>query len=45
MWKTKYFKTIEEYKNWITANSLQYQIVEIFVNNGLAVQFKPLTKI
>lgn len=45
MWKTKNFKSYESQQNWIAANRHNYQITIIYVNNGYAVEYKPLFKI
>ena len=46
MWKTKTWKLSEmdAYKRWIAKNSSKFQVVEIFVNNALAVEYRPLKK-
>ena len=45
MWKTKKFKTFEGLNNWIAANSLKYQYVVLYINNGYAVECKKLRKV
>lgn len=43
MWQTKHFKSFKQQEEWIEANQNRYQISRIFVNNGYAVEYKPLT--
>lgn len=43
MWGTKRFKSLKQQEEWIEANKNKYQISRIFVNNGYAVEYKPLT--
>ena len=45
MWETKIFKSYKQQEEWIEANQNRYQISRIFVNNGYAVEYKPLTRI
>lgn len=45
MWKYKEFKTEEDKDNWIERNRRRYQFSEIFVNNKIAIEYKPLRKI
>lgn len=45
MWQTKHFKSFKQQEEWIEANKNRYQISRIFVNNGYAVEYKPLTTI
>lgn len=45
MWETKLFKSFKQQEEWIEANKWRYQISRIFVNNGYAVEYKPLTRI
>ena len=42
MWTTKKFKNAEKLKEWTENNSHKYQIVEIAINNGWAVDYKKL---
>jgi len=44
-WQTKTFKTKEAQQKWIDKNSTNYQIVEVFVNNGYAVDYRSLIKL
>jgi len=41
-WKTKVFRKHEAYLRWINRNYRKYQIVTVYVNNGYAVDYKPL---
>ena len=45
MWETKLFKSFKQQEEWIEANKKRYQISRIFVNDGYAVEYKPLTQI
>jgi len=45
MWTKKYFKTLAEFRKWIEKNSHKYQIDIIFVNNGMAVEYRPLRRV
>ena len=44
MWTQKTWKLeqLKEYRAWIEANRHKYRIVELFVNNGWAVEYKKL---
>lgn len=42
MWKTKYFNNLRTMQKWISRNKKRYRIEEIFVNDGYAVDYKPL---
>lgn len=44
MWKTKTWKLEEreQMKQWIEEHKDRYIITEIFINNGLCVEYKPL---
>jgi len=44
MWRFKKFKTYLDQCQWIAANGHKFAIVQLFVNNGFAVEFKPLRK-
>lgn len=44
-WKTKTFKTREEFNKFVTKNKNKYQMEEVFINNGFAVDYRPLLKI
>lgn len=44
-WQTKTFKTKDAMQKWIERNSGKYQIVEIFINNGFALEYKRLRRI
>jgi hypothetical protein len=45
MWETKFFDSYIERDEWINANKHKYQIHVIFVNNGYAVEIKPLRRV
>jgi hypothetical protein len=45
MWQIKTFKTREKQIEWIVKNFNKYQIEEIFIENGYAVEFKKLRQI
>jgi hypothetical protein len=45
MWRIKTFKTSERMYKWIAANKHKIQHEILFVNNGYAVEYKPLRKI
>lgn len=45
MWNIKEFKTREEFNKFWTKNKNKYQMVEVFINNGYAIEYKPLMKI
>lgn len=42
MWETKVFKTPEARDKWIARHGANYQIVEVFINNGWALDVKKL---
>lgn len=42
MWKIKRFKDFVAQSEWVRANRDRYQIVELFVENGYAVEYKRL---
>lgn len=42
MWETKKFKTRNAMLAWIAKNSHRYQWVELYVNNGYAIECKKL---
>jgi len=42
MWTVKNFKSVSAKKAFIERNKHRYQIVELFVANGYAVEYKPL---
>jgi len=42
MWTTKKFTTSKKLKEWTENNHHKYQIVEIAINNGWAVDYKML---
>ena len=41
-WRTKTFRTRELYRAWIAKNRHRHQIVEVFVCNAYAVDYRPL---
>lgn len=41
MWQFKKFKTREAMIKWVNSHA-NMQIVEVFINNGYAVEYKPL---
>jgi len=46
MWKTRTFKTKEEFDAWVQAHNHNYQWEIIFVNNAAwAITYKPLRRI
>jgi hypothetical protein len=45
MWKIKRFTSFCDQLDWINRNDRRYQIVELFVNNGYAVEYKPLRRV
>jgi hypothetical protein len=42
MWTIKTFKTNEAKNAWIEKNGHRYQIVEVFINNGYALDVRKL---
>lgn len=48
MWKVKVFQESDIGKakslkdQWVNKNENKYQMVELFVNNGYAIQYRPL---
>lgn len=42
MWKTKTFKTKEAMKSWLDKREGKIQFDQIFINNGYAVEWRPL---
>jgi hypothetical protein len=42
MWTLKRFKSFAEQLDWIIKNEHRYQINELLINNGYAVEYKPL---
>jgi len=42
MWQVKKFKTQQALNDWQANNSHRYQIDIIYINNGFAVEYKPL---
>jgi hypothetical protein len=42
MWQTKYFKSLKAQTAWIKKNNYRYQIAVLFVNNGHAVEYRPI---
>jgi len=44
MWKLKTFKTKEAMKTWVENHKKRCQIVEVFINNGYAVEYRKLFK-
>lgn len=42
MWDIRTFKTLKALRNWQDANSYKAQIIEIFIDNGYAVEYKKL---
>jgi len=44
MWKIKHFKYFSDQVDWINANQHRYVISQLFVNNGYAVEYKPLRR-
>ena len=42
MWEIKKFKNADALARWREANGHRYQIVEIFVNNGYALEVRKL---
>lgn len=40
MWTTKYFKSYEKMLIWEKAHRSKYQIIQLFVNNGYALEYK-----
>ncbi len=45
MWTIKRFKSVDAQRQWIDRNSGRYQITVLFVNNGWAVEFRPLRRV
>lgn len=42
MWEIKEFKSESSKQKWIEKNQYKYQITEIFINNGFALEVKKL---
>ena len=42
MWQIRKFKTLAAQESWIEANSYRFQLVQLFVNNGYAVEWRKL---
>lgn len=45
MWKIKTFRTKEAMQNFIDKNSNKIQWQEVFVNNGLAIEYRKLRRV
>ena len=45
MWQIKTFKTQESMHKWINAHIAHYRIVEVFINNGYAVEYRKLRRV
>lgn len=45
MWKIKEFKTQKSQDDWIAKNAQRYRITIIFINNGYAVEYRPLVRV
>lgn len=45
MWQAKEFKSRESMLKWIEKNNHRFQIVEIYINNGYAIEFKKFIRI
>lgn len=45
MWKTKTFKTKKAMETFLSKNAHKIQWVEVFVNNGYALEYRPLRRI
>jgi hypothetical protein len=44
MWKIKVFSTLDKMQEWINTHS-NYQFVEVFINNGYAVEYRRLRRV
>lgn len=44
MWEVKHFLNAEAQRKWIERNRFSFQIAELFVNNGYAVEYKKLVE-
>ena len=44
-WKIKTFKSKESMSKWLAKNEHKIQWVEVFVNNGYAVEYRRLRRI
>ena len=44
-WKIKQFKTAEQKDKFLQRNKNRFQMAEIFINNGFAVEYKDLIKL
>lgn len=42
MWRVRKFQSFAAQERWRTANAHRYQIVVIYINNGYAVEYRPL---
>lgn len=42
MWQIKLFNDRDKMVKWVKRNYGKYQMVEVFVNNAWAVEYKPL---
>jgi len=42
MWNTKLFKTLKAQSTWVESHEANFQIVELFVENGYGVIYKKL---
>jgi hypothetical protein len=45
MWQIKTFKTQAELSRWCQRNYGKYQFVDLFINNGYGVEYRPLRKV
>lgn len=45
MWRIKTFKTSAALWTWVRANEGRIQFIELAVNNGWAVQYRPLREV
>lgn len=45
MWKIVTFKTRLQFDNWVKRHENNCQWVEVFINNGYAVEYRKLRKV
>jgi hypothetical protein len=45
MWTVKTFKTLAAMRAWIDRNAYRVEFREVFINNGYAVDYRPLRRI
>jgi hypothetical protein len=42
MWQTKTFRTAQAMRQWVAPREHRIQWVEVYINNGYAIEWRPL---